>query len=72
MYRYFSDIINPLLYYKILILQYHEIFSDWHHQGVSASMAHDIVISIFCNIVMGQANYVWKISTHEIETLTKI
>ena len=54
---------DPLLYYKMIILRYHEIFSGWQHQKpcqdtlvLSAwKKYHDIVILSFCNIVKGQA-----------------
>ena len=49
--------------YKMIILQYHEIFSGWqHHQPCRDTLvlsvwkkSHDIIILSFCNIVKGQA-----------------
>ena len=55
---------DPLLYYKMIILQYHDIFFRLTALGcpgmaagaVSLRKSHDIVILSFCNIVKGQAN----------------
>ena len=55
---------DPLLYYKMIILRYHEIFfrltAPWctgmAAGAVSLKKSHDIVILSFCNIVKGQAN----------------
>ena len=56
---------DPLLYYKMIILQYHEIFfrltaprcPGMAVGAVSLRKSHDIIILSFCNIVKGQAKY---------------
>ena len=64
-----SDIIyiqpDPLLYYKMIILENHEIsfrLTVPRCTGKAASAgslrkSHDIIILSFCNIVKGQANF---------------
>ena len=55
---------DPLLYYKMIILQYHEIFfrltaprcPGMAAGAVNLRKSHAIVILSFCNIVKGQAN----------------
>ena len=54
---------DPLLYYKMIILRYHEIFfrltaprcPGMAAGAVSLRKSHDIVILLFCNIEKGQA-----------------
>ena len=53
---------DPLLYYKMIILRYHEIFfrltaprcPGMADDAVSLRKSHDIVILSFCNILKGQ------------------
>ena len=57
---------DPLLYYKMIILQYHEVYfrvtapkcPGLAAGAVSLRKSHDIVILSFCDIIKGQANYV--------------
>ena len=49
-----------LLYYKMIILRYHEIFSAWQHQHLGEVSLKNILwyfILSFCNIVKSQANW---------------
>ena len=58
-YLYLDIWSDPLIYYKMIILRYHEIFSGWqHHQPCRDTLVLSPwkKISWYCNIVKGQAH----------------